>query len=107
MRGVLVVLMAAAAFGQAPPPEAATQQPAAPAKAEEQAKPADQSAPAKAEEKSPVPSGEQWFSGSFDAGYRWVPDIRGSIPTYRTIVNLGEGPKLTIVRYVGMLPRMS
>jgi hypothetical protein len=95
MRGVLVVLMAAAAFGQAPPPEAATQQPAAPAKAEEQAKPADQSAPAKAEEKSPVPSGEQWFSGSFDAGYRWVTDIRGSIPTYRTIVNLGEGPKLT------------
>ena len=41
------------------------------------------------------PPAEQWLTGSFDFGYRWVSDVRGSVPTYRSIVNLGEGPKLT------------
>ena len=70
----------------------------APAKADEQAKPAEAAAaPAKADDKaaSPAPSSEQWFTGSFDFGYRWVGDVRGNNPTYRSIVNLGEGPKLT------------
>src|SRR5690242_7530412 len=93
-RLVTAFLISTVAFAQeTTPPAKPADQAAAPAKAEEQAKPATE-AP-KAEEKSPVPSGEQWFTGSFELGYRWVTDVRGSFPTYRTIVNLGEGPKLT------------
>jgi len=65
----------------------------------EQAKPDDKaaSAPAKPDDKaaaSPAPSLGEWFNGSFDVGYRWVTDVRGSLQSYRSIVNLGEGPKL-------------
>ena len=82
MRRLLVFLICACAYGQ----EAATQ-----------AKPAEQAA-AKPEEKAadtPAPTGEQWLTGSFDFGYRWVGDIRGNPQQYRSVVNLGEGPKLT------------
>jgi hypothetical protein len=41
-----------------------------------------------------APSADQWFSGSIDFGYRWLTNINGSIPEYRSVVNLGEGPKL-------------
>jgi hypothetical protein len=65
---------------------------------EQAAKPEEQAAqtPAKTEEKaaSPAPSTEQWLTGSVDFGYRWLTDIRGSFPEYRSVVNLGEGPKL-------------
>ena len=44
---------------------------------------------------SPAPSGDEWLTGSFDVGYRWVSDVGGSFPTYRSVVNLGSGPKLT------------
>ncbi len=43
---------------------------------------------------SPVPSTESWLTGSFDVGYRWRTDVAGSFDTYRSIVNLGSGPKL-------------
>jgi hypothetical protein len=43
---------------------------------------------------SPVPSGESWILGSIDLGYRWRTDVSGSWDTYRSIVNLGSGPKL-------------
>jgi len=78
---------------------AAAQQPAA--KPEAQAKPEEKPAEAATgatEEKkaeSPVPSAEQWLTGSVDFGYRWITDIRGNRDVYRSIVNLGEGPKLT------------
>jgi hypothetical protein len=105
MRLLLAFLISIAAFGQTPAAPAKPAEPAAkadsqaadPAKAEEQAKPAEAAAaPAKADDKaaSPTPSGEQWFTGSFDFGYRWVEDVRGNFPTYRSIVNLGAGPKL-------------
>src|SRR4051794_37457992 len=98
MRFLPAFLIAVAGFAQQPAPQAKPVEKAveAPAKAEEQAKAAE-AAPAKAEEKaeSPAPSGEQWFTGSFDFGYRWVGDVRGSEPTYRSFVNLGDGPKLT------------
>jgi hypothetical protein len=41
-----------------------------------------------------VPSAESWFTGSIDLGYRWRTDVAGSFDTYRSIVNLGSGPKL-------------
>src|SRR5437588_5828766 len=43
---------------------------------------------------SPVPVEESWLTGSIDAGYRWRSDVGGSFDTYRSIVNLGSGPKL-------------
>ncbi len=108
MRFLLALLMTVAAFAQqaAPPakppakspatPEAkAEEQAAAPAKADDQAKPAEAAPAADAKAASPAPSSEQWFTGSFDFGYRFVDDLRGSTSTYRSIVNLGEGPKLT------------
>ncbi len=35
-----------------------------------------------------------FWSGSFDLRNRWVTDISGSSQTYRSVVNLGEGPRL-------------
>jgi hypothetical protein len=76
-----------------PKPE---QKPAEPAKTEE-AKPKPEAAPAEAastEAAPPQPAGEAWFTGFVDVGYRWRTDVAGSFDTYRSIVNLGEGPKL-------------
>jgi len=50
--------------------------------------------PSAAETPSPVPSAESWLTGSFDVGYRWRTDVGGSLDTYRSIVNLGSGPKV-------------
>ncbi len=43
---------------------------------------------------SPVPASENWLTGSIDLGYRWRSDVGGSFDTYRSIVDLGSGPKL-------------
>lgn len=43
---------------------------------------------------SPAPSAEPWLSGSIDLGYRWRSDVGGSFNAYRSIINLGSGPKL-------------
>jgi hypothetical protein len=43
---------------------------------------------------SPVPADQEVFSGSIDLGYRWVTGVAGSFDTYRSIVDLGSGPKL-------------
>ncbi len=66
----------------APPAKPDTAQTAAPAKADE--KPAE----------SPAPSTESWFTGSVDLGYRWLIDQQGNFQEYRSVINLGEGPKL-------------
>jgi hypothetical protein len=42
----------------------------------------------------PVAPSETWFTGSIDAGYRWRTDVAGSFNTYRSVVDLGAGPKL-------------
>jgi len=44
---------------------------------------------------SPVPSSESWLSGYFEAGYRGLTGAGGSSDTYRSVVNLGSGVKLT------------
>ena len=36
----------------------------------------------------------QWISGTVDAGVRWSSELQGSPDAYRSVVNLGEGPKL-------------
>jgi len=37
---------------------------------------------------------EQWLTGTVDFGYRAISGIGGDFNTYRSVVNLGEGPKL-------------
>lgn len=51
-----------------------------------------QAAPEKAAAEQPAPSLS--LTGSVDVGYRWVTDVAGNSNVYRSIVNLGEGPKL-------------
>src|SRR6516164_3300860 len=44
---------------------------------------------------SPAPQpAEPVLTGSIDLGYRWRSNVGGSFNTYRSIVNLGSGPKL-------------
>jgi hypothetical protein len=43
---------------------------------------------------SPVPSTEPVLTGWIDLGYRWGTGVGGSFDTYRSIINLGSGPKL-------------
>jgi len=42
---------------------------------------------------SPTPSTEPWFTGSIDLGYRFT-SIGGDNDVYRSVVNLGQGPRL-------------
>ena len=87
MRFLLALILIAPVFAQQPPAQAA------PAKTDEKAAaPAAQDA-AKAAE-SPAPATESWLTGSIDFGYRWLTDVKGNFPEYRSVVNLGEGPKL-------------
>ncbi len=87
MRTLLALLISLPLLAQQPaaPPEAkpAEAQPAA------EAKPADKPA----ESPAPTPPAEQLMNGSFDFGYR-VVSSGGNSDAYRSIVNLGEGPKL-------------
>jgi hypothetical protein len=120
MRFLLVLLIAAPVFAQqaAPPasdPPAAAAGPAgqadpgAPSAFAGQATPTAQSTPAtqsgaapaapaapKAEEQaaSPAPSAGDWLTGSIDVGYRWVTGFQGSLAEYRSVVDLGAGPRL-------------
>jgi len=87
MRLLLILALLVPAWAQ--PPDQATQPPVKPDEQTAQA-------PAKAEPPaaSPAPSSEQWFTGSIDFGYRWLTDVKGNFPEYRSVVNLGQGPKL-------------
>ena len=80
MRALLVAAIVVPIFAQ----EQAVQPPAAPAKPAAVSKAAE----------SPVPAAESWLTGSIDLGYRWRTDVAGSRDSYRSIVNLGSGPKL-------------
>lgn len=74
------------------------QEPAKP----EAAKPeeAKKEEPKKEESKKESPSaaepdtGEPKTGGSVDLGYRWNSNVTGSLDTYRSIINLGEGPRV-------------
>lgn len=45
-------------------------------------------------QESPVPVTESRISGSIDVGYRWRTDVGGNFDAYRSVVDLGSGPKL-------------
>jgi hypothetical protein len=77
----LLVLIASASglFAQTPP-------------AVTQTAPAPPAPPAA--EATPVPTDQPVLSGYIDLGYRWVTGVYGSFDTYRSVVDLGSGPKL-------------
>jgi hypothetical protein len=75
---------AAPAQQQATPPVQATAPAPTPAAAAESAKAAE----------NPAPASEPWISGSMYFGYRAMTNVAGSFPEYRSVVDLGEGPKL-------------
>jgi hypothetical protein len=54
---------------------------------------ADQAPPA-APAASPVPTTEANLTGWVDFGYRFTSGVNGSLETYRSVINLGAGPKL-------------
>jgi hypothetical protein len=43
---------------------------------------------------APADSGESWLTGYIDLGYQWRTGVGGSFDTYRSVVDLGSGPKL-------------
>jgi hypothetical protein len=88
------LFLAAPLFAQQPPtPATPAQAPAAPMPATPAPAPSVTAAAA-SPAPSPVPSAESWFSGYIDIGYTWRSDVGGSFDAYRSIVNLGSGPKL-------------
>src|SRR5262245_1648364 len=97
MKLLLALLIVISAFGQDAVPQAKPAEPApgkteatAPAKdAAEQTKPSETAVPASA-----ASTAEQWLTGEIDLGYRYVPNVGGNPLQYRSVVNLGEGPKL-------------
>jgi hypothetical protein len=54
---------------------------------------------------SPVPSTDSWFSGYIDLGYRWQTGVGGSVDAYRSVVDLGSGPKLLGADFTITAPR--
>ena len=84
MRAVTWFWLCFSAWAQTPP-SLPPDQPAA--------VPADQKADGPSPQ-SPVASSEHWISGSIDLGYRWQTGPGGNKNVYRSIVDLGSGPKL-------------
>jgi hypothetical protein len=66
-----------------------------PAKEEKEKEPEKVEAPAAEEPASTEPR----TGGSVDLGFRWNSNVVGSLDTYRSIVNLGEGPRVMGFQY--------
>ncbi len=99
MRILLVVALFWPLAAQTPPvaPPAAPQTTpptTAAAPAADDGKPKDPAAKDTAAAPSPVPSTEPALTGWIEVGYRFASGVNGSLETYRSIVNLGAGPKL-------------
>jgi hypothetical protein len=100
-------------------------QDAAKAPAAEPAKPAQEAAaapaqaePAKTETSAPAATpaapweeppgklfGSENMSGSVEVGYRWLGTLHGNENVYRSVVNLGEGPRLLGFDYHYLAPK--
>lgn len=101
---LLLILAAAFAFAAQGPPKEATQAnkpeetagPAAAQAAQPEAKPETKAdAPAAAD--ASAPAKEKMLEGTIDVGERWVSTVGGDMNTYRSIVNLGSGPRVVNV----------
>jgi hypothetical protein len=92
MRLALVLLVSIPLLAQTPaqtpaPDPAAQSAPATPAS------PVPAASPSETPAASPTPSTEQWITGSVDFGYRFT-STGGDNDVYRSVVNLGQGPRL-------------
>ena len=97
---ILFLALAAAALPQEAKPAPAE------GKAVTEAKPTAEASPAPADTKPETPADEtpaaegtaaapeSMIRGSVEVGYRFVGDIGGNQDVYRSVVNLGEGPRL-------------
>jgi len=94
MNKLFVILLCGAALAQqTKPPEQPKPAGQAPAAGEAKAAAEPQPEPAAAE--APItPVAEKDVAVTIDTGYRFLSGVGGSFPTYRSVVNLGEGPKL-------------
>lgn len=54
---------------------------------------------------SPVPATEPDLTGYIDLGYRWNTGVFGSFPTWRSIVDLGSGPKMLATEFTLVDPK--
>ena len=81
----LFVILAPLVWGQTPPKPVEEAKPAAAeAAAAAQTPPAD----------SPAPDAERPVSGVVDVGNRWISTPAGNANSYRSVINLGEGPRV-------------
>jgi hypothetical protein len=108
---LMVMLAAAAAFAgpqDAPKDVPEEQKPAKtaddsskkkaePAPAEEQAVKPEPKQAASAAADASTPKKEKMLEGVIDVGERWVSSVGGDMNTYRSIVNLGSGPRVVNV----------
>ncbi len=84
----------------------AAQTPAKPEAQPAEPKPAtDAKVATVADPASPLPASETWFSGSVEVGYRWRTDVAGSFNAYRSVVDLGAGPKLLDAEFTILDPK--
>ena len=105
MRYLLALILIVPALAQqpAPPAKPDAQLPAATTPAPAATAPAPAATEGKTESPVPAPA-ENWLAGSIDFGYRWVSDA-GNFQAYRSVVNLGEGPKLTGIDFTILDPK--
>src|SRR5438105_29635 len=61
---------------------------------QEKKEPAPDATPAAAAEPAPASAETPW-KVNFEADYRWNNGVHGNTNVYRSVVNLGEGPRLT------------
>ncbi len=101
MRFLLALLLIVPVLAQTTPPTTPPQDqppasaaPAAPAPAAPAAAAQATAAAPQASADNPAPAAAEDFHGSIDFGYRWLTDIHGNMDQYRSVVNLGQGPKL-------------
>src|SRR5262249_5032089 len=96
MRYPLILVLLYPLEAQTPPP----------AEAKAQIDPKATAAPsAAAAPASPAVASDAWFTGSLDVGYRWGTDVAGSFSTYRSVVDLGSGPKLLDAEFTILDPK--
>jgi hypothetical protein len=86
---VAVPLLAQQA-AQTPAQQPAAEPPPSPTPA---ASPTPATSPTAAAPPEPAPAAETWITGSLDLGYRFT-SVGGDNEVYRSVVNLGQGPRL-------------
>ena len=104
MRLLLAFLFLVPVWAQPPAADADQQAKTDPPAAQAPAQPATTTAQQAAAE-SPAPATEPWITGSIYLGYRGVTSVTGSLPEYRSVVDLGSGLKLLDLNFTIQDPK--